>query len=140
MSHWLISVVVILLSAASALSIDHESYFVFEQKAPDGAVNTFVIRLDDGDAVVKARRIISGDDPADSVQGVIVRERAPYNPGWSYHLAPDSIGFFEFQTEVCDADMAYVEDHLAEVGGSFLPRGFWCPWSSRLVREVSALS
>ncbi|WP_433227073.1 hypothetical protein [Microtetraspora malaysiensis] len=37
---------------------------------------------------------------------------------------------------VCDATIPYVEDHLDEAGGAFLPGLVWCPWSSRLVREV----
>ncbi|MGW4194013.1 BP74-related protein [Streptomyces sp. NPDC005004] len=27
---------------------------------------------------------------------------------------------------------------LDEAGGAFLPRGCWCPWTSRLTREVQA--
>jgi hypothetical protein len=36
-----------------------------------------------------------------------------------------------------DANVTYVEEHLAEIGGSTLPRNFWCPWSSRLFAEVT---
>ncbi|MEH2433373.1 MAG: hypothetical protein V7K25_03825 [Nostoc sp.] len=39
--------------------------------------------------------------------------------------------------EVCDATTNYVNDHLDEVGGAFLPGLFWCPWSSQLVKEIS---
>jgi hypothetical protein len=48
------------------------------------------------------------------------------------------VRFFEVAIEVCDATMPYVEDHLDEVGGAFLPGGYWCPWTSRLTREVPA--
>lgn len=34
--------------------------------------------------------------------------------------------------------MTYVEKHLSDVGGAFLPGNAWCPWSSRLIAEVSA--
>lgn len=68
--------------------------------------------------------------------GIVVASKAPYNPAWSYHLRPDSISFFEMAIEVCDANMRYVEEHLDEVGGAFLPGGGWCPWSSKLVREI----
>jgi hypothetical protein len=54
-------------------------------------------------------------------------------------MAPDTIGFFEMQIEVCDANSNYVEEHLDEVGGSFLPKSFWCPWSSTLAAEVTHL-
>ncbi len=63
-----------------------------------------------------------------------MKEPADYNPLWSYHLHPDSIDFFEYEIEVCDATIQYVEDHLNEVGGSFLPNNFWCPWCSRLIK------
>jgi hypothetical protein len=39
--------------------------------------------------------------------------------------------------EVCDANMMYVEDHLDEAGGAFLPGNHWCPWDSRVTREVT---
>jgi hypothetical protein len=39
--------------------------------------------------------------------------------------------------EVCDADVTYVEEHLDEAGGSTLPHSFWCPWSPKLVAEVT---
>ncbi len=68
--------------------------------------------------------------------GIIVKERRDYNPDWSYHLAPDSISFFRYAVEVCDANMQYVEDNLDAVGGSFLPGNRWCPWQSQLVREI----
>jgi hypothetical protein len=66
-----------------------------------------------------------------------VPTKATYNPDWSFHLDPATIGFFEFQVEVCDANVTYIEEHLDEVGGSLLARSFWCPWSSRLVAEVT---
>jgi len=45
--------------------------------------------------------------------------------------------FFELQIEVCDSNVTYVEEHLEEIGGSFLPNSVWCPWSSKLMAEVS---
>lgn len=45
-------------------------------------------------------------------------------------------GLFEMQIEVCDANVTYVEEHLDEVGGGFLPKSFWCPWSSELEAEI----
>ena len=77
--------------------------------------------------------------PNRHVQGTVSASRMPYNPSWSFHLTPESIGFFENQIEVCDANVANVEKHLDEVGGSFLPRSKWCPWSSQLLGEVTHL-
>lgn len=84
-----------------------------------------------------ARKIIANpSDPRRHVQGKVVQQAASYNPSWSFHLAPDSVAFFEMQIEVCDANVTYVQAHLDEVGGSFLPKSLWCPWSSWLAREV----
>jgi len=46
--------------------------------------------------------------------------------------------FFDFAVEVCDASMAYTQEHLEEVGGSFLPGNTWCPWGSQLEAEIPA--
>lgn len=113
------------------------AYFSFEQTTPKGDLKHFVFRLDDAAKIDEARQILGGAKPLKvHVQGTIVSTPVDYNPGWSFHLDPATIGFFELQTEVCDANVTYVEDHLGEVGGAFLPNGFWCPWSSRLAAEV----
>ena len=113
------------------------AYFAFEQASPEGELKYFVIRLDDPVKIAHARRVVSGEDTLHvHVHGTVVPTAKPYNPDWSFHLAPASIGFFDMQMEVCDANVTYVEDHLDEVGGAFLPKNFWCPWSSRLVEEV----
>jgi hypothetical protein len=70
------------------------------------------------------------------VTGLVVAEAVPYNKPWSFHLDPTSISFAEMSIEVCDAATTYVEEHLAEVGGAFLPGRRWCPWSSRVIEEV----
>ena len=113
-------------------------YFAFHQTSPMGETKTFVFQLDDARRIAEARAILK--DPASikgHVQGTVIPVPAAYNPGWSFHLDPASIGFFEMQIEVCDSNVTYVEEHLEEIGGSFLPNSFWCPWSSRLIAEVS---
>lgn len=109
-------------------------YFAFEQ----GGDQEFVFELTDQSLIDHARRVLSGEEQDEvHVHGRIRTGRKPYNPHWSYHLAPETIRFFQMAIEVCDADMGYVEDHLDEVGGAFLPGAHWCPWNSRLVREVT---
>ncbi|QDU37368.1 hypothetical protein Mal4_16790 [Maioricimonas rarisocia] len=98
----------------------------------------FIIRIDRVETIEHARNILAGTEKQRiHVRGTIVKRPADYNPGWRYHLHPDSIEFFELSMEVCDAAIQYVEDHLEEVGGSTLPGCYWCPWSSRLVAEVT---
>jgi len=107
--------------------------FVFE----DYSHSPFVIELTDESKIQQARNILNGTETNDThVMGKIIKTSAPYNPKWSYVLDPASISFFGYAIEVCDASIPYVEDHLDEAGGAFLPGGFWCPWSSRLVTEI----
>jgi len=125
-------------SDADPTSVDEAALFEFSDVDPG---LTFVIRLEDPVRIAQARAILSGAE-ADQihVSGRIVKSRAAYNAAWSYHLDPPSIAFFENAVEVCDATMQYVEEHLDEVGGAFLPDNHWCPWSSKLTRELAARS
>ncbi|MEO3871143.1 calmodulin-binding protein [Nonomuraea sp. B12E4] len=99
----------------------------------------FVVQLTNPDRIQHARDLLSGattDRP--HLLGRIIKRSAPYNPRWSYHLNSDTVDFFDVAIEVCDATIPYVEDHLDEAGGAFLPGLVWCPWTSRLVRELPA--
>lgn len=112
------------------------AYFEFEQPSPEGAPRTFVFAVASGETDRIRAILRSGETDRLHVQGTIVPERAAYNPGWSFHLDPATVRVFELSIEVCDADVQYVEDNLAEIGGSLLPGKHWCPWSSKIVREV----
>ncbi|HEX8071695.1 MAG TPA: PQQ-dependent sugar dehydrogenase [Pyrinomonadaceae bacterium] len=106
------------------------AYFVF-----DGPPHpeTFTIKLDDPAQIARARSLVG---QSKIVAGVIIKQPATYNRPWSFQLAPSSITFVDVATEVCDARILYVEQHLAEVGGAFLPGNRWCPWNARILREV----
>jgi hypothetical protein len=109
----------------------------FEFKGPDPE-DRFVIKLVDSEKIEHARKILRGAETGRThIAGVIALKKASYNhPDWSYHMKPDSIEFFNEAKEVCDATMRYVEEHLDEVGGAFLPGNRWCPWGSELTREL----
>ena len=110
------------------------AYFEF---TCDADHSTFIIQLIDPEKIRRAREILRGPDRKRyMVIGEIVKTPAPYNPRWSYHLDPPTIDFAEMAIEVCDATPSYVEEHLSEAGGAFLPGLRWCPWCSRLAREV----
>jgi len=110
------------------------AYFRFT----DASGKYFVIKLNDKEKIAHARRILSGDEVEFvHVSAKIVKEKADYNPNWNYHLSPDSIEFFGYAIEVCDATMEYVEENLNDAGGAFLPNNHWCPWSSVFVDEIS---
>jgi len=124
---------IVLLAAAAASARREAAYFVFDY--PPGP-EEFVIKLTDPVRIAKARRIVAGEEPALHVMGKVVGGRARWNRRWHFRLAPRSIEFFELAVEVCDAGIAYVEEHRRAVGGAFLPGRIWCPWGSRLLREV----
>lgn len=112
-----------------------EAWFMFDNPPRR---ETFIIKLTDPAKIQKARDILDGrETDARQVSGVIVKEPVYYNPPWSFHLDPQSIEFFEVAVEVCDASIAYTESNLNEAGGAFLPGGSWCPWGSRLLKEVA---
>lgn len=112
------------------------AFFEFVQVDPAGAQRSFVFKLENAQLIETARSLIAKKADA-HVMGTIVKQPAPYNPEWQFHLDPPSVEFFEMAIEVCDANVTYVAEHLDEVGTHFLPNGTWCPWSSMLVREVT---
>lgn len=100
--------------------------------------DTFVIALTDPAVIAEARAQANGHEPSKHVTGLVIAEAVSYNAPWSFHLDPASISFAEMSIEVCDAATSYVEEHLEEVGGAFLPGRRWCPWSSRVIEEVES--
>lgn len=128
------------VTASSARSVaqrdaDGPAYF----EVTDVTHERYVVKLTDPAQIRHARDLLSGattDEP--HLLGRIAKRTAPYNPRWSYHVQADTVRFFDVAIEVCDATIPYVEDHLDEAGGAFLPGLVWCDWSSRLVRELPA--
>lgn len=102
----------------------------------DASNEVFVFRLVDGAAIAHARALLAGaaDDPR--IAGTVVKSEAGYNVGWSYHLDPSGVFFFEVSTEVGDSTMRYIEERLPQVGGALLPGSLWTGWSSVLVDEL----
>ncbi|MFI7151685.1 calmodulin-binding protein [Nonomuraea sp. NPDC050022] len=110
----------------------------FEMQTAERA-RPFVFQLTDPAKIEHARRILSGEEQEEvHVLGRIVKRPATYNPHWSFHYDPNTISFFAVAIEVCDATVTYTEDHLDEACGAFLPGCVFCPWTSKLVREVPA--
>ncbi|MBM4269908.1 MAG: hypothetical protein FJ144_25450 [Deltaproteobacteria bacterium] len=125
----------LLLLSAGVAEAGQAAFFEFDYP-PRRA--TFVLQLRDPDKIEHARRILRGEETAAvHVMGKVRAQERPWNEPWHFILAPQSIEFFELAIEVCDASIRYVEQHLDEVGGAFLPGRVWCPWGSRLLREVT---
>ena len=88
----------------------------------DSSNKPFIIMLVEAEKIAHARKVINGTEKSKvHVQGLIVKSAESYNPNWSFHLEPSSIGFFEFAIEVCDAAASLVEEDLDSVGGAFPP-------------------
>ncbi|WP_329614698.1 calmodulin-binding protein [Streptomyces brevispora] len=98
-----------------------------------------VVKLVKEDQIDHARELVSGATyERPHLIGRLNKRQADYNPNYNFHFEPDTVGFFDYAIEVCDATLQYTEDHLDEVGGPFLPGRVYCPWSSRLIKEVPA--
>jgi hypothetical protein len=97
----------------------------------------FVIELTRPAVIQEARELVNSGQPK-IVIGRIIKTSAWYNPQWDFHYNPDTVSFADAAMEVCDATTPYVEDHLDEAGGAFLPGLYWCPWTGRLTEEIPA--
>ncbi|MBT2231260.1 calmodulin-binding protein [Nonomuraea sp. NEAU-A123] len=129
----LAAIVVLGFAAPAPAQAAAPAYFEFA----DITGERFVVQLTDAAKIQHARNLLSGtttDEP--HIMGRIVKRPAPYNRPWSYYLHPGTVDFFSDAFEICDATIPYVEEHLDEAGGPFLPGLIWCPWTSRLVREL----
>lgn len=111
-----------------------EAYF----EVRDAWDDTLIIKLISPTRIQEARDILNGKETKKvHVMGIVVKNPADYNPGWSYHLSPFSIQFFEGSIEVCDGAFRDIEQHLDEVCGASFPGCLFCPWSSKLTREIT---
>ena len=114
----------------------------FETEVADGVTPnanvSFILRMTDPVKIQQARNILQGlETAAVHFTGTVQADASPttYNPSWHFHLIETTITFFEIATEVCDAGARYVESHL-----SAWDQKTWCPWSSRLIREIACQS
>lgn len=105
----------------------------------------FIFAVTNPDVINAMREQLSSSNPPAErhVIGVIETTRVEYNQPWPFHFRPETVALFRMQTEQCDADPFTVEDNLALVGSerngkAFLKDHIWCPWDSRIVREVKA--
>lgn len=105
-------------------------------------IHEFVFGVTDPQTIARLRATVTNASTlpshSDRVRGVIATERKTYNQDWPFHLVPSSVRFTEgLDVEACDATPFEIESNLHLVGQDFLPRNEWCPWTMRLVREVS---
>ncbi|NID15834.1 hypothetical protein [Luteibacter yeojuensis] len=127
----------------SAQAHAETAYFSFvSPTVSQPGIHEFVFGATDPQTIARLRDVVTnaGTLPArlDRVRGVITTERRAYNQDWPFHFVPSTVRFTEgLDAEACDATPFEIESNLHLVGGSYLPRNEWCPYSMRLVREVS---
>ena len=98
----------------------------------------FVIRLTNEQRIAEARRILSGEETMSThVMGRIRKRAGRLQPGLVIPPRPGHRHLLHDGHRGMRRQHHYVDDHLDEACGPFLPGCFWCPWSSRLTREVS---
>jgi hypothetical protein len=109
----------------------------FEFNCTEGDM-PFIVEITDPAKIEHARKVIAGVEKKGTlITGTISPESRWYNPNWSFHIIPSSLSFTERSIEVCSAAPEYVEGHLSEVGGAFLPNRHWCPWCGKLKKEIT---
>lgn len=122
--------------AHDKVKANEAAYFQVEDASD--SLKPFLIKIVDPAKIEHARKILSGDEKCKiHLSGLIVKETISYNTDWSFHIDPTSIDFFQVAIELCDATMEFIEANLNDIGGSTLPNNHWCPWSSKLIAELS---
>ncbi|CEP15502.1 hypothetical protein [Parasitella parasitica] len=127
-------VLLLLATLAASFVAAETAYFAFRTH---GDNRDFIVKLTDDNKIAEARKILNGEETESvHIMGRIKKSRVPYNPHYDFHYDPDTVSFFLVAIEVCDASYTYVDDHLDEACGAFLPGCFHCPWTSKLTREI----
>jgi hypothetical protein len=125
--------VLTLLLATFAFAASHacaqgttEAYFEFRvSPRPE----TFVFKLTNPTTIQQARDILTTGNQK-IVLGTIIKQPVYYNPPWSFHFDPQTIGFTDGAIELCDSSIQGIEGN---VDGAYTT---WCPWATELLREV----
>lgn len=96
---------------------------------------TFVVATSDPEVIekVEAQLAKPKEERKLHINGVIARGEQNYNPGYPWHFVEGEWALAELSAEVCDGRPSSVSEDLDywvdEVGR-------FCPWSSRVKREV----
>ncbi|EGG17853.1 hypothetical protein DFA_08854 [Cavenderia fasciculata] len=97
-----------------------DAYFAFRTH---GSKHDFIFKLSEVEKIEHTRKLLKDNrnEQPIHVMGRIKKTQKDYNPYYSFHLDPDTITFFDMSIGVCDSTLQYVEEHLDQVGGAFLP-------------------
>jgi hypothetical protein len=103
-----------------------EEYFC----VADATGDSFVMKLIEQEKIDHARNVIRGIETERIHVGALsMGGPVPWNPGWQFHIPPESVYFFDQSIEICDASIEAVNE-----GGP--PTSIWCPWTSQILGEL----
>ncbi|MGH9873773.1 MAG: Ig-like domain-containing protein [Pyrinomonadaceae bacterium] len=122
----LLGTILFAASPARGQGSPDEAYFVFSDNQNP---QTFVFKLTNPTTIQQARDILSTGNQK-IVSGIIIKQPVYYNPHWSFHYDPKTIGFADATIEACQSTIQGIEDNL----DGALPN--WCPTTS-LVAEIA---
>ncbi len=105
-----------------------EAYFC----VTDASDDSFVLKLVEIPKIDHARAIVGVGQVLETHISGQVAELSPvsWNPGWDFHIVPETVGFWENAIEVCDASICWVQMFGPPIDGG------WCPWWSELLYEL----
>ncbi|MFJ6636246.1 hypothetical protein ACIQMR_33475 [Streptomyces sp. NPDC091376] len=94
----------------------------------------YSVRVEDEGQIEHAKGLLRGESGDEAVpHGKIVRSPSADNPGYGWHIAPESFSFVSIGSIKCDS-----VPHMVMEGTEVWEFGYYCPWSARVV-SVEAL-
>ena len=87
---------------------------------------TYRILLTDPADIAIARRLLAGEDAPSIPNGLVLRDEAGVNDGYTWSIDPDDVEFADSTIEVCDGLPSDVE-------AGTVTSDRYCPWSAALI-------
>ncbi|MDR8394575.1 hypothetical protein NC796_25745 [Aliifodinibius sp. S!AR15-10] len=131
---WLFSLLFALSSCGTSTDGEEVRYYEFTHQ--DEEINySFIAKTSNPDVIANVEEELAKpfDERSMHINGDIARGNDGYNQGWSWHFLPEQWDLASVSTEVCDGRPGMVEEDLDYWVDQV---GYFCPWSSRVLREV----
>ncbi|MGQ0815491.1 MAG: BP74-related protein [Gemmatimonadota bacterium] len=93
----------------------------------------FRVRIDNALLATKARRMMTGAENQQIVNGELARGDGGFNTGFGWHMKPNAISFADVTIELCDGRPSDVQSDI-DYWVDTVQR--YCPWGGRFVSEV----
>ncbi|MDZ7691860.1 MAG: hypothetical protein U5K69_12155 [Balneolaceae bacterium] len=125
------------LSGCSNSTSSEQDTRYFEFRHENDAIDyTMVAATSDPDVIAKLEQELQKPfgDRNRHINGDIARGNKAYNGQWSWYFIPNEWDLVEASVEVCDGRPGMVEENIDYWVDQV---GYFCPWSSRVVREVT---